>query len=265
MQLTSINCEVTSLCNSNCIMCPVHDIRRDAFMPHDKFKKIVDEGVKLGAQLFSLCQYGEPLLDKLLEEKVAYIREKGARSFFFTNASLLSPERSRGLLEAGLNVVAFSVDAATKETYEKIRRGLNWEEVKENIQYFLDHKGKCWTRIHMTVLPDNEHEVEAIKTVWTGIDAISYQPCEGRNEIPAYQDRSTPGPCTQPFCAMIVLSNGESVPCCQDWNCEVPLGNVFEQGVEAVWRGRRYKQFRYKHVTGRKKEIPICARCKSTY
>jgi len=234
-------------------------------MPHDKFKAIIDEGIGLGAKMFSLCQYGEPLLDKQLEEKVAYIHDRGGRSFFFTNASLLTPERSDGLVKAGLDAIALSIDAATKETYEKIRVGLSWDTVRENVRYFLDHKDKCWARIHMTIMPDNEHEIGMMENTWTGANTISYHPCEGRNEVPAYQDRSSDKPCAQPFTAMIVLTNGESVACCMDWNAEVPLGNVFEKGVEAVWNGRRYTQFRFKHLHGMKKDIPLCARCKAQY
>ena len=49
-----------------------------------------------------------------------------------SNATLLSEERSRKMLGTGLTRLRFSLDAATKETFEKIRIGAKYDSVMKN-------------------------------------------------------------------------------------------------------------------------------------
>jgi hypothetical protein len=267
VQLDTVNCEVTSLCNSRCIMCPIQKVSRLSYMPQLNFQNIVDEAVNMGVRSFNLAQYGEPLLDRCLEERVEYITKHGAKAFFFTNGSLMTRDRARGLLDAGLTKIAFSIDGATKETYEKIRKGLHFDEVYRNVMEFMEEAdGKCDIRIHTVVMTENANEVSLIPRVWKGKNTVyTWVPRENRDGKGAVTDASTDDPCTQPFRNLIVLTDGTSVLCCEDALGEMPLGNVFESGIERVWNGRLYEKARNKHRTGKKKDIPLCKRCFSSY
>src|SRR5690349_17998375 len=95
--------EVTDNCNATCIMCPrdKHEHGREhGIMDQAKYEKSIDEVVKLGAQKTVLTGFGEPMLDKRLEDKVAYAHKKGLGTYFITNASALTPRRSRKLMES---------------------------------------------------------------------------------------------------------------------------------------------------------------------
>ena len=46
------------------------------------------------------------------------------------------------ILEAGLTRLRFSLDAATKETFEKIRIGADYESVMKNIERFVELRNK---------------------------------------------------------------------------------------------------------------------------
>jgi len=81
---------------------------------------------------------GEPLLDLHLEDKIRGLKKNTIRFVTLaTNASLLSADRARLLLDSGLDDIMFSVDAVKKETFEKIRIGLKFEEVVKNCINFL--------------------------------------------------------------------------------------------------------------------------------
>ena len=69
---------------------------------------------------------GEPLMNKNLDQMVRIAKDSGCRVGFSTNGVLLTPDRFDGLLDAGLDWVAFSIDAATSETYQKIRIGASF-------------------------------------------------------------------------------------------------------------------------------------------
>ena len=59
-----------------------------------------------------------------------------------------------------------------------------------------------------------------------------------------------------------VLSNGDVVAC--EVLDKVPLGNLFEQSIEEIWHGERYRRFRQRYRLG---EVPECRQCpwKSAY
>ncbi len=75
---------------------------------------------------------------------------------FFTNGMLLSHERLDELkklsLETGVNYrFAFSIDGITKETFEAVRRGANFEKVLDNFGYALSLFGKNDVYVSYTV------------------------------------------------------------------------------------------------------------------
>ena len=66
--------EVTDHCNASCIMCPrdKHEHGREhGIMDQAKYERSIDEVVALGAKKIVLTGFGEPMLDKRLEDKIA--------------------------------------------------------------------------------------------------------------------------------------------------------------------------------------------------
>ena len=52
--------------------------------------------------------------------------------------------------DCGVTQLFFSIDAASKETYDKIRKGSDWDKVMKNINYFLDLKKKKGKKLPVT-------------------------------------------------------------------------------------------------------------------
>jgi MoaA/NifB/PqqE/SkfB family radical SAM enzyme len=71
---------------------------------------------------------------------------------FSTNATLLDADRSRALCEAGLDWIAYSIDGATRETYERIRVGASFEKVTENLNGLRQVKAEKGIRQPATML-----------------------------------------------------------------------------------------------------------------
>jgi len=51
----------------------------------------------------------------------------------FSNGSVMDSEKIEKILKSGLDEIIFSIDAAKKETYELIRRGLIFEKIVNNV------------------------------------------------------------------------------------------------------------------------------------
>jgi len=65
---------------------------------------------------------------------VRVAKEAGCEVGFSTNGVLLDPALSETLVSLGQDWIAFSVDAATPETYKRIRRGAEFEAVRRNLE-----------------------------------------------------------------------------------------------------------------------------------
>lgn len=270
--------ETTSLCNSQCITCPHGKISRPAIMDMLDFERLLNECVGQGVGQVCLAFYGEPLLDPLLVSRVVKVRKisgPGVHIGFPTNGSLMTPSKARELLSAGLDNVLFSVDGASESSYEEVRRGLKYAGVVANIRSFVEINNSlgrpCKVRVHMTATRQTLREVGDFRGAWLqvdGVDAVSWLPCDGRGGEgmePALGDGSISDPCAQPFTTASILTDGTAAMCCIDYEASVSLGNVFRDGIEKVWTSKEYERIRRLHNEGRKREIPLCAKCKTHY
>ena len=71
-----------------------HEQEKQQLIMHlDKYKKSIDEVVDLGCKQVVLTGFGEPLVDKGLENKVEYANGKGLRTYIISNVSLLTADR----------------------------------------------------------------------------------------------------------------------------------------------------------------------------
>jgi len=78
--------------------------------------------------------FGEPLLLPNIAEMIARAKKVAGKVELITNGILLTEQRSRELIEAGLNTLWVSVDGVTPESYADIRIGAELPMVLENIQ-----------------------------------------------------------------------------------------------------------------------------------
>mgnify|MGYP001280169259 CR=1 FL=1 len=143
-------------CNLRCPMCAIAiPEAREKYITNDHmswelYQKIILEAEKYNCPSLSPQGINEPLLDKDLEKYIRFAADHGFVDIMInTNATLLTEERSRSLLKSGLTRLRFSLDAASKETFEKTRVGANHDQVMKNISKFLEIKifsiiGKCY-------------------------------------------------------------------------------------------------------------------------
>ncbi len=88
---TNIYLEITNTCNARCVMCPYSQMQRPkGVMEMEMFKRVVNDVASCGIKKVGLSFMGEPFLEKTLFDRVRYVKEKGPRVVFNTNASMLS-------------------------------------------------------------------------------------------------------------------------------------------------------------------------------
>ena len=117
-----------STCNFRCTFCPSGDSqlirstgRYQGVLNFDLFRKIIDDLGEFDSPLKVLRLYkdGEPLMNKRLPDMIRYAKESGRAKYVdtTTNASLLTPEKSQQLIEAGLDRINISVDGLSDSRF----------------------------------------------------------------------------------------------------------------------------------------------------
>lgn len=113
--------ETSNTCNSLCEMCPLTYFGNGT--PHHLTCAELESIVRQFPTLKRVVLHGlgEPLLNRELAGMIQYLTERGIETLFNSNVIALTRRRQEELVRAGLNELRVSLDAATNETYKRVR------------------------------------------------------------------------------------------------------------------------------------------------
>jgi MoaA/NifB/PqqE/SkfB family radical SAM enzyme len=100
------------------------------------FTSIVDQVPHL--QRAVLHGVGEPMLVKNLPKMVRYLKDRGTYVLFNTNGTVLNERNGRALIEAGLDELRVSLDAATEKSYAAVRGKNYFKRILRNVRAFRE-------------------------------------------------------------------------------------------------------------------------------
>ncbi|MBL4759658.1 MAG: radical SAM protein [Mariprofundaceae bacterium] len=288
-----IQLETVYACNAKCVMCPLSVDEFDGYqadrmlrvrlMSDDLFDKICEEITPYADQMrrVTIQLLGEPLLDKKLESRIARLKKIGIKEVFFSsNGSLFDEKRCVSILESGVDEVDFSVDGATKKTFEKIRVGLDYDEVINNIKRFVkirnEKNSDVTVRIRFTLQSDNMKELDQYYEFWKDIlcdtDIIYSKYMHsfaGEEEIKEMYPTSwdldmealNQQSCGTLWKALVIQSDGTVITCSDDFSSKDILGNITNELIRDVWHGDKFNDFRQEHLNKGRNAFEKCKDC----
>jgi radical SAM protein with 4Fe4S-binding SPASM domain len=110
---------------------------------------------------------------------VKYAKEKNLEVGFTDNFTIMDQNKSSSLIKAGVDYINVSMDATSKQKFEEIRVGANFEQVLHNIKLFVKTKrelnsSKPILRIHCTISQENIGEIQSLITLAEsfGVDGV---------------------------------------------------------------------------------------------
>jgi MoaA/NifB/PqqE/SkfB family radical SAM enzyme len=265
-----IQLETVTKCNAECPFCPQHEIvRNPARMPEATWKKIVDDTRGWGVTYRPFLT-NEPFVDKRQPEIVRYIKENDptARVEYNTNGELMTEQLGRALLEAGVDILRFSIDGFSPATYEPSRVGIKYEKVLERVTRFLEiwdaegWRDKVFTELRMIEVDENRHEIDDYKAYWGPrctevlVTQMYQWPWTGQKRGDVVLK-----PCLKVLDEMFFYSDGDATICCWDVHGRAVIGNVNEQSVQEIWEGYAAASVRRVLDDGRRDLLQLCSRC----
>jgi MoaA/NifB/PqqE/SkfB family radical SAM enzyme len=154
-------------CNSACRMCVGRRDGRDLrFVSLAQMRSMLDQAFT-AAEVTLSASDSDPLLNPAFIPILSLFRERGIACDFYTNGLALTPDMSRAIVDSGaVNMINFSLDAATAATYRAVR-GRSLEKVQAHIRYLVEEKARQrkqrpWLSVSMVGMADNIGELPAL-------------------------------------------------------------------------------------------------------
>ncbi|HXC94681.1 MAG TPA: radical SAM protein [Edaphobacter sp.] len=129
--------ETTNRCNLLCTTCPrtYEQLEPEADMPWSLFTSLIDQYPNIARAV--LHGIGEPMLVKDLTERVAYLKARHIYVLFNTNGTLLTKANGRALIDAGLDELRVSLDAAEAKAFRMVRGKDFFSKIVANVKDFI--------------------------------------------------------------------------------------------------------------------------------
>jgi sulfatase maturation enzyme AslB (radical SAM superfamily) len=262
-----IQIETTLACNAECPFCSHSTLtRRPRRMEDWVWKKIIDETRGLGIT-YRPFLINEPLADHRLGEIMRYIRrDPTAKIELNSNGELMKEERAREILDAGIDIMRFSIDGFSEETFSRSRVGLDYGLTVERTRRFLELARERGSTAHIEVrmiaMDYNRHEQDAFVDFWTKAGAVAIitdlyvWPWEP--EVQPVQR-----PCKKVLGEMFFFVNGKATLCCWDSHERGVVGDVTREHVLDIWKGELNRRYRELLARGRRRELLLCSNCEA--
>jgi len=278
--------ETTNVCNADCVFCPYSIMQRPkGTMDLGLYRKIIDEAATVAViEKLTLTGLGETLLDRHLVERIRYARRvlpRGVSIDLYTNGTLLRPKMTDALVDAGLDVLYVSLNAATAEKRREIMQLDDFDQVVGYTKYAIAafdakaaNEGLSAARTTRRVIVKGiaskdlmevgEHE--QFQDQWQGDwdkGGAAYLHLEGNwaGSVGAKMRTRPRSACGRALSQIMVLWTGQVSLCCFDAEGAVILGDLRTQTLREIYGGPKALGIREAHMEGRRGDLPLCRTC----
>lgn len=284
----SLNIELNSTCNQSCIFCPFHG----EYAPSKPFltamKKsdaiaLIDMAKMYGIGEKEIGFYlaGEAFLYKDLAKVIKYAKKSGfIYTFITTNGAFATPDKMREVLDAGLDSLRISINAADREMYQEIHGRDDFDKVVENLKYMHDYIKenalKVATSISCVITKKTMGIQEDFKKLFGEyVDDILFIPvmlqrlnCDEQfiHEYQVIDDSQTEVKsdfvCPILFDTMYINANLEVVPCCEAYDTNFVFYDLKQDfDLKNAWNSKGYQDYRKLYLERGDLTGTICEKC----
>lgn len=284
---STVQLQTIDRCNAACIMCPYSAVEKPgpARVMEDALYRHILEGIRKAGAISRvlLMLQNEPMLDRQFADRVRLAKQilgPGSRVSTVTNGSPLTPANIEALDACGIDHVSVSIDAATGETFAKVRRGLSFPRVVEQTLALVRRLGPARVGVKFLRQVENAGEEKQVIAFWRrhGVPVTVTEPTNRAGSLSAYDNVRTPHPtllkslaypilnrlvpvCPLPFSSMNILWDGHTILCCHDWGPRDYTGDLSRESFQEAWNGEKANHYRHLLWTRQTGESAVCSDC----
>lgn len=287
----SVKIEISPRCNYRCGFCALRmrEVQPKRDMDFGLFRRITAEMRRAGVGEIGVFYLGESFMNpRLLVDCIAYLKRELRIPYVFltSNASLAKPGAVEACMQAGLDSLKWSVNAADDRQFARIM-GVSprlFRRALEHIQaaWSVREAGGYATRLYASSIlydGDQQRRMERLlrESVLPWVDEhywlplysmgafatqrereLGYRPTAGnQGRIGALRD---PLPCWSVFREGHVTADGLLSACCFDATAHWTMGDLNRQSFMEAWNSAPFVKLREAHLR-RDVRGTVCERC----
>lgn len=267
--------ELTNVCNHECIFCAHKKMNRKlGVCDKELMTKIIKEAYECGTREIGFYLTGEPFACNDLNYYISLSKNLGFEYIYITtNGALVTIDKLKDAVEAGLSSIKFSINAGTKETYKKIHGRDDFDKVINNIKQIYKWRNENYKDfplfVSFVVVSLNKGEINCFKEnigkYFDDIDIVeAYN--QGGN-MPELNDglsirkgNNMNIPCEMLFNRLHITYEGYLNACCVDFENMMAVEDLSKVSLKDAWHGERMVELRRQHLSG-KLEKNMCYNC----
>lgn len=274
--------DLNSTCNCRCSFCGNGKIKYARLLDKKLGFRVIEEFYDLGTREMALYATGEPLLRKDLSDFVDKAKKTGYEYVFMSsNGILATPDRAKGILNAGLDSIKFSINAGARDTYHKIHGVDALDQVINNVKWFYSYRKTSGLKYRiyasMVLSSVTKDERPLLEERLAGyVDELDFRSCSNqggnmlennlteridpRNILGSLKKDQCTGRCPDLFARSVVTPEGYMSACCVDYQNFLIVADLNYASVAESWNNEVYVGLRQRHNAGDLEGL-ICHNC----
>jgi hypothetical protein len=266
----SVKIELTARCDFKCFFCATGSKLRDkADMDFDLLFRLLADMRAAGVEEIGMFYLGESFLYKRLPEAIAYAHELGYPYIFLTtNGRMATPDCVRACIEAGLDSLKFSFNAASPEQCKDIT-GVDafdrvvghieqTRRVRDEVEAETGHRCGIYAS---SIKYDGEQQARmdrAVELIRPHVDTHYWLPLYSQAGLTAGVRGTTPVagnvgrldamrdplPCWAVFTEGHVTYDGKLAACCFDHDGRFDMGDLTKTPFMEAWHSEPFQDLR---------------------
>jgi MoaA/NifB/PqqE/SkfB family radical SAM enzyme len=287
----SVKIEISPRCNYRCGFCALRsrEVQPKWDMDFALFKRITREMRDAGVEEIGVFYLGESFMNpRLLVDCIGYLKREIAMPYVFltSNASMAFPEAAEACMQAGLDSLKWSVNAADETQFESVMgvSGKLFHRALENIAAAWEarRRGGYATGLYASSIRYDGEQQERMEQLltervrpyvdqhyWLPLysmgafatqreEQLGYRPTAGnQGRIGALRE---PLPCWSAFTEGHVTAEGKLSACCFDATANWTMGDLGRESFMDAWNSAAFVALRAAHL---KKDVrgTVCETC----
>lgn len=272
--------EVTNACNCNCIFCANSKMKRKRkFIDKNLVFKVLDEAFELGMREVGFYTTGESLLDDNLALYIKKAKKIGFNYVYITtNAILLNENKTKDLIDAGIDSIKLSINGINEGDYIFIHGFDYYEQVMLNLKKLFNYRNKynLTFKIFVSYIATRytDYDINEIKKHFENLcDEVAVVNVRNQSGMMPEINRllsciNTDNkiqaervvPCHYVFDTVNVSCEGYLTACCTDFENYLAYANLNITSLKDAWHNELITSLRKKHLENNLCDT-LCSNC----
>ncbi len=271
-----LDIETVDACNLRCKHCFRHDdLKQDLDMdgvnsgqrfPLDALARVLAEGRQWGLNSINFGFSGEWAVNVDYLKMIEMADRAGIIDIrTITNGLPLTEAKIEAIVESPLRIFSISVDAATPESYKRLKGVDGFDKIVGLVRHASRHKRKLgldFPLLRVSYYPSPESAGEESRFIEIFRDLVDFIDLQEFKDIRHLGPHELRSDCLMPFRRLAIFADGRVAPCCSLYSNKLIVGNVNQNSLKEIWDSPEMETLRRELIDNRPRSI--CELCLSS-